>query len=124
MKSDPETSRLIEGVAWKAASDTIEYGKNVIGPARPYYLSDAAYAGATKRLTPDEMRIQREQAAAKLTPPEPAATAMAKELSRDPLRLRDFIMGRLSVGRAFKTYQGGQEFISPDGKAVLIRVLG
>jgi predicted RND superfamily exporter protein len=120
----PDAKAITDGVIYRADPEYRRFAEKVVGPAGLYYLDDAAFAEARQRLTPEGMRQQIGRNEAMMAQPGPAAAAAAKEFSRDPLRLVEFILGRLAGRRQFKTWQNGDDFVSPDGRAVLIRVVG
>jgi len=89
------------------------------------YLSDPELAALEHRLTLPAMREQLAQNEAMLSAPGPAASALARTLIKDPLRLREFLGQRLAQAKgAFRTWQGGPDFISEDGRSLLIRIAG
>jgi len=60
-----------------------------------------------------------------ISAPGAAGGALSAVLIKDPLRLREFMSSRLrQQGSAFRTREGRPEFISSDGKSVLLRVAG
>jgi hypothetical protein len=125
LDESPEAAAMADGVAYRADPQFRQFVERVLVPHGLFYLDDASFAAARRRLTTPEMRAQIEQNAAALAQPGPAASAMAKVLLQDPLRLHEFLTDRLAAGRGtFKTFRGGEDFVSPDGRAILIRVAG
>ena len=119
-----EVDRLTEGVYFHPDPDSRRFVTDILGPAAMFYLDDAAFAAARKRLTRDQMNIQLAQDAVALSTPGPAGQALQKMVQTDPLRLHEFIMDRVAGQRPFRTYQNGDDFISPDGRSLLVRVIG
>jgi predicted RND superfamily exporter protein len=125
LQTDPTTAPLCRSVASAASPQIIDFFKNEAIPAGMLYLDETEFASLTSRLTPEAIREQLHQDEALISTPGPAGNALAKTLLKDPLRLREFLGARLQQGRAgFRTWQGGPEFISEDGKSILIRVAG
>ncbi|MDB5296974.1 MAG: hypothetical protein JWO31_2957, partial [Phycisphaerales bacterium] len=119
-----EAKALTAGVSFRADPDHRRFAEKVLVPAGLYYLDDAAFAAARQRLTAGGMREQIRRNEAMVSQPGPAAGAAAKEFLKDPLRLHEFVLDRLVGARQFRTYEGGETFVSPDGRAILIRVAG
>ena len=121
----PEASAMADGVAYRADPEMRRFVEQVLVPSGLFYLDDAAFAEARRRLTPEGMREQIGRNAAALAQPGPAAQALAKVLAKDPLRLHEFVLDRVAAPRgAFRTFNGGEDFVSPDGRALLIRIAG
>lgn len=120
----PGLEQLTDGVFYQADRQSREYIEKVIGPAAMFYLDDRAFAAARERLTTEGIRARIAHDKALLSAPGPAAGAFARVMRQDPLQLHEFIMDRLAGQRPFRTYQNGDAFISPDGRSLLIRVLG
>jgi uncharacterized protein len=114
----------IDGVIYRAPSDGEEFIEHEMGPAAMLYLNDAELASARSRLSPAGMRGQLARDEAMLSQPGPAAGALAKAMMQDPLFLHDFFVPRLAASRPMRTYQNSDALLSPDGQALLIRVLG
>lgn len=121
--ASPAMDRLTDGVFDSPDADTRAFVEKVIGPSAIFYLDRSTFAAAQKRLSFDEMRRQLKRDRTILAAPGPGA-ALAAVARTDPLGLHDFIANRLSGQRPFRTYQNGDEFVSPDGRSLLIRVIG
>lgn len=119
----PEIEHLVDGVFYAPDADTREFVEGVIAPSAIFYLDEPAFKAARKRLTLDEMRRQLQQDKAILAAPGPGA-ALAELAKTDPLRLHEFLSSRLAAERPFRTYQNGDAFVSPDGRSIMIRVIG
>jgi predicted RND superfamily exporter protein len=112
-------------VTYAASPQFMEFFQKEAVPAGLLYLSDADHAALAERLTLPAMREQLAQNEAMLSAPGPAAGALARTLIQDPLRLRDFLGTRLTQAKgAFRTWRGGPEFVSDDGRSILIRIAG
>ena len=126
--SSPEP--LVATVMYRADSDARRFVAEVLVPSGLFYLDDATFALARKRLTPEGMREQLRRNEALLAQPGPAAAAAAELLRHDPLRLNEFVKSRfasLGGGSApAKAANGGDAapLLSTDGRALLIRVVG
>ena len=121
---DPQTSKLIAAIHYRADARTRDFVTKVIVPNGLFYLSDSEFHAATRRLTKPEMTGQFQRNEAMLAAPGPAAGALAKALLQDPLRLHEFIEQRLMASRPFKTYENSDAFMSEDGRSLLIRISG
>lgn len=124
VRESPEASSLTAGVLYRADDQTKEFFEKVLVPNALFYLDDADFAAAQRRLTKPEMERQVRQNEAMVSAPGPAAQALAKTFLQDPLRLHEFITDRLTAGRPIDTYANSDAFISPDGYSLLIRVRG
>ena len=123
VQSSPEMRRLTDGVYYAPDADTRGFVEKVIGPSAIFYLDEPTFQAARRRLTPGEMRRQLEQDRTILAAPGPGA-ALAELARTDPLRLHEFVSARLAGERPFHTFQNQDAFISPDGRSVMIRVIG
>jgi predicted RND superfamily exporter protein len=118
LTTSPEAASLVDAVYYRADEDSRRFVEQAIGPAGIFYLDDAAFARARQRLTAQGMRDQLRRNEALLAQPGAAAAAAAKMIRKDPLRLHEFLQSRLS------TFAGDDALLSPDGQALLIRVIG
>jgi predicted RND superfamily exporter protein len=120
-----EARALCKRVAWRADPEVERFFTEEVVPAGLYFLDDAQFEAFRQRLEPGEMRAQMARNEAALAAPGPAADALAKALIKDPLRLREFLLERLGAARPpIRTHPGGDEFIAPDGRSLLIRLTG
>jgi len=112
-------------VTYAASPQFMQFIQQEAVPAGLLYLSDAELAALRERLTLPAMQAQLAQNEAMLSAPGPAASALAKQLIKDPLRLREFLGDRLAHSRAgFRTWRNQPEFISQDARSILIRIAG
>ncbi len=87
--------------------------------------SDDEFKKLHERLKPERIAAMIAASEAMLEAPGPAAGGLANLSTRDPLKLHEFLIGRLAEQRgAMRTYENGDAFISPDGSTLLIRVAG
>jgi hypothetical protein len=124
IKSDPATAAMVSDVSFRADDSSRKFVEKVLAPAGLYYLGDEDYTKAKQRLTLDAMKEQISQNEAMVAAPGPAATALAKEFLKDPLRLHEFLLSSMSRVKPFKGYRGSDAFLSPDGRSLLIRISG
>jgi predicted RND superfamily exporter protein len=140
LRNAPEGTKLTSGVIYRADPEFVEFSQRVLVPAGLYYLDDAAYAEAKRRLTPEGMAEQLSRSRDEMARPS-VGGVLGKARAEDPLRLHEFFLSRLMGPRQFKTYDNNAAppkpsasgkidpaslpaFISPDGRAILIRVVG
>src|SRR5262245_57013465 len=123
LRQNRDTAPLIRSVTYSASPQFLDFFKNEAVPSGLHYLDDAEYQSLLARLTPNAMREQLRQDEAMIAAPGPAADALARTLLKDPLRLREFLGSRLNQ-QGFRTWNNGPEFISPDGRSILIRIAG
>ncbi|MGA2229791.1 MAG: MMPL family transporter [Tepidisphaeraceae bacterium] len=117
-------TKLVEAVIYRSQPDAEQFIERELAPAGLFYLNDADLAAARERLSPAGMRAQLAHDQAMLSQPGPAAGAVSKAMMQDPLGLHDFLTPLLAASRPMRTYQDGDALISPDGRAILIRVIG
>jgi predicted RND superfamily exporter protein len=128
---DPSARPLADRIMYRADPDARRFFEEVLIPAGMFYLDDDALAAARARLAPEGMRRQLARNESLLAQPGPAAAAAAELLTKDPLRLNEFIKARfasLASGshRAMSVNGNGTggAMLSPDKRALLIRVVG
>ena len=113
----------VSAVVFQPDETTRHFFERELVPAGLYYLNDAGLAAARRRLTRPEMDRQFAQDQAMLAVPEPAAGGIAASLIMDPLRMRDFISDAIKSRQP--TGSGGDSgFFAPDGRSLLVRVIG
>lgn len=117
-------AELTDGVLWRADEEMRGFVEKVLGPNALFYLDEAGFEAAKRRLTREEMAKQVRQNEALVSAPGPAAEALANAFIQDPLRLHEFAAERLGALRPFKTYGNSDAFLSPDGQSLLVRVRG
>ncbi len=122
--ADSPAGPLSDGVVYRVEPDIIQFVQHELAPAGLFYLDNQTLAQVMDRLSPDGMRRQLDHDQAMLAQPGPAAGAMAKALMQDPLALHDFLLPKLREAEPMGTYQNSDALIAPDGKSLLIRVLG
>lgn len=124
LRAAPGNTELVSHIFWRADQGFIDYFTQVIAPAGVYYLNDLS--PLLERLRPEEMKEQIKRNEAMIAAPGLGAGALAKQLLKDPLRFRDLVdqSMRDSLASPIKTYGGGREFISTNGKSLLVRVGG
>ena len=115
---------LCDGVIYRAGPDIQQFIEHKLAPAGLFYLSDAQFQAARQRLTPASIREQVAHDQDMLSQPGPAGGAIAKALIQDPLNLHEFLLPQLTAAKPFSTFQNSDAQLSPDGRALLIRVLG
>ncbi|MDP9174900.1 MAG: MMPL family transporter [Planctomycetota bacterium] len=124
VRNSPLATSLSEGLLYRGEPDAMGFIQNELGPAGIFYLDDQSLAAARQRLTPAGMRQRLAYDASMLSQPGPAAGALGKAMMQDPLGLHDFLLPKLQGAQPFPTYQNSDALIAPDGRALLIRVLG
>jgi len=130
--ADPALASMAAAVVYRADPQTQQFFEREVVPAGLYYLDDASFAEARRRLTPEAMREQLRRNEAALSAPGPAAGALAKTLLKDPLRLHEFLIERFAGARELSPGGGSggpfaardAPFLSRDGRSLLIRIPG
>ena len=123
---------MIADLRFRPSAQAAAFVEDVVIPHGRYYLDDPQRQAFDQRLTRTAMDAQFEQNAAMVAAPGPAAGRLAKELIRDPLRLRDFITeSSLGFASGGGDGSGGNEFmegvdamVSVDGSAIMVRIAG
>ena len=135
IRDDTALNKMAADVMYRADPQTQQFFESVVVPAGLFYLDDASFAEARKRLTPEAMRERMRNNEAALSAPGPAAGALAKALLKDPLRLHEFLTQRFAGARALAPgggaggagarFAGGEgAFLSREGRSLLIRIPG
>lgn len=123
VRADAACAVMVRGVAWSVGTEPRKFVEEVVAPSGLYYLDDSQMAELRRRLTPEGMRARLQQDEARLAVPGPGADALAKVLAKDPLGLSELVSNSLAAMRPrWRTWRGGEDFVSPDAKAILIRV--
>lgn len=117
-------SPLVDAVVYRTDEQSKQFFERMLVPAGIYYLSDSAFSAARHRLTKPEMVKQIRQNEAMIAAPGPAAGALSAALLQDPLRLHEFLLSELNARKPFKSSGNSDAFLSPDGRSLLIRVVG
>jgi uncharacterized protein len=120
----PQASLLVDAVVYRADAQSKEFFEKIVAPTGMYYLSDDSFNAALGRLSKTEMTRQIRQNEAMISAPGPAAGALSKALLQDPLHLHEFLVQEMNTRLPFKSAGNGDSFLSPDGRSLLIRVLG
>lgn len=120
---------MVADLRYRESEQVGAFIENVVVPHGLYYLDDAQRRALRQRLTPEAMDEQFRQNAAMLAAPGPAAGRLAKELIRDPLRLRDFLADRADSFDGGSSgsdgfMEGTDAMVSRDGRAIMIRIAG
>lgn len=117
-------AELIQSFTYRVDDQTKRFFERVVVPNGIFYLDDDGFAQAQARLTREQMLRQFRQNEALVSAPGPAAQALAKAFLKDPLRLHEFMLSRLTASRPFKTFENSDAFLSPDGRSLLTRIAG
>src|SRR5206468_9470395 len=99
IKADPVAASLSDGVVYRVDAQQRQFFEQVLVPAGLFYLDDAAFEAAKRRLTREAMLEQLHRDEATIAAPGPAAQAPAKLLLKDPLRLHEFLLNQFAAGR-------------------------
>jgi len=116
----PEAPGRIASIGIGSDPSIARFIRDVVLPGGTYYLDDETFGALLARLSSTEVRAQLAQTRTMLAAPGPGAAALARQLTRDPLRLREFVQARAAAGTP---PEHGMSF-SNDGRAILIRVSG
>lgn len=96
------------------------YFREIVLPSGVLWLDNDSFQALVQRLSPEEVRGQLAQNETMLAAPGPGAALLAKQLMKDPLRLREFLMARF----AHISMVAPSADFSDDRHALLIRVSG
>ncbi len=123
--SSTRLSGMCRAVQYRPSQDIRSFMESVIVPHALYYLSEEALHRLAARLTPDPMKEQLRHAEETLSAPGPAG-AVAKAVLRDPLALRDFLLGAMPHpgGGSESALSAGDGYFSKDRSHLLIRLRG
>ena len=129
IEADPHARSLVSQVRWRIDEAWADFVRDVLVPAAPYYLSDEGFETLLERLTLDGMRGQLRRNEALLATPGPAASEIAREVLKDPLRIAELVdaerLGAADVPTdGFEPGQPPPLLLSDDGRTLLIRVAG
>ncbi|MEM7626674.1 MAG: MMPL family transporter [Planctomycetota bacterium] len=128
LETELADEEMVADLRYRPSAEVEAFVQDVVIPHGLYYLDDAQRTALRERLTPDAMAEQFKQNAAMLAVPGPAAGRLAKELIRDPLRLREFLADRTGTfgtgGQGLQTLDGVDALISRDGSAIMVRLSG
>jgi predicted RND superfamily exporter protein len=124
IQTSDQAKALCGEVIYRAGDQFPEYFEKVVVPNGLYYLDRQSFEAARARLTLDQMLEQFRRNEALISAPGPGAAALAKVFLKDPLRLHEFAIDRLTQSRPIKSYPNTDAFISPDGRSLLIRITG
>ncbi|MCC6660294.1 MAG: MMPL family transporter [Phycisphaerales bacterium] len=117
LAADPDARAMVAGYRDRADPQEAAYIRDVVLPAGAFYLTDNGFNRLLERLQPREMRRALARGESLISAPGPAASALARNLLRDPLRLAELIEPGEQAG------DGGGDF-SADGRSLLIRIEG
>jgi predicted RND superfamily exporter protein len=121
--ADARAAQLIDAVEHSANPQARRFVEDIVVPHAALYLDDGAFDAMLARLAPAAMRDQVRRNEAMIAAGSPGADQLAKQVLRDPLRLHELIAPALTAMRqGLRTWRGGEAFISPDARALLIRV--
>lgn len=115
----PNLRNIVAGFSYgiDESSPQRAYWQDVIIPNMLLHLDDAGFEAAIERLSLSSMREQISRNEVMIAAPGPAADLIARQLLRDPLRLREMIS---YAGPTFLSDNG--HFLSADGSSLLIRI--
>lgn len=122
---DAEVAAMVEHIRSEAAGgDARRFVEREVAPRAALYMDDRAFETFRHRLTAEGMKEMMERNEAMLAAG-PAADGTARQVLRDPLRVHE-LLGDVagSLRSAGEDGGSGSEFISADGRAMLIRVAG
>jgi uncharacterized protein len=116
-------SPLIRTVEFGYSPAVLNVLNNVALDYAPLFVRPAQLAAFDQLLTPEGIRAQLQKTL--LTLSAPGSGTMDYALLEDPLQLRRFVFARLAAFRgAFRFAATSPYFLSPDGKALLIKIEG
>lgn len=127
LEAQLDNDPMVANLRYRPSAQAAAFIEEVVIPHALYYLDDTQRAAFNQRLTREAMDEQFAQNAAMLAAPGPAAGRLAKELIRDPLRLRDFLAGGatgFASGGSGEFMEGVNAMVSVDGTAIMVRIAG
>jgi len=125
VEADAQARQRVVSVVWRAGDLAKRFLQDRVAPALGWYLDEEGFEALKHRLTPEGMDEQMARNRTLIASPGPAGAAMSRKILQDPLRLHELgarVMYRMSP--PLKTWQGGEAVLSPDARALLIRVSG
>jgi len=126
ISSSPTLSSMCSTVQYRPSPDFRSFAKSVVAANALYYLSNDAARKLANRLTPEHMSDQLRRAEESLSAPGPVGSALARAALKDPLALRDFLLGVLPrpSGLSGSGLAASDGFFSEDRTILLIRLRG
>lgn len=125
VQSDVDLGSMAKQVSWTTSPQFRQFGQEVLVPSGVFYLSEAEFETLRARLKPEQMSRMIAASEAMLAAPGPVGDGLSQLSTRDPLKLHEFLLAHANKTRgALPTYQNGSEFITPDGRMLMIRILG
>ncbi len=126
VRQDVQASAMVADFRYLRDAAYRRYVEEVAAPALPYFLDADAFETFLERLSPDGMRAQLRRAEALIAAPGAAASAIARSVLRDPLRLAELVdqsrFGEGSFDEQFET--GPHPELSLDQRTLLVRIAG
>jgi len=123
LRQSPADWKMCRQIHYRLGAEHRTFIEEHMVPGGLYYLSDSELDQLEERLTPDQIHRQIRQNQAMMAAPGPGTARLAKKLLQDPLRLREFLAGRLEQMPSMSDQSDGALF-SDDGRSLLIRIAG
>ena len=133
LAADPDFAPLVHAFHFRRDSAFVQFAREVMLPAGPYYFSDAGFESFLERLTPRGMADQIARTQTLIAAPAPAGGALSASALRDPLNLAELLPAALrdraqgfagSPASANGPAAEDPPERSLDGRALLIRIAG
>jgi predicted RND superfamily exporter protein len=118
IQHNPVAAAQVIAIRAKPDSQSRAFFEQVVVPNGLLYLNDTDYSQFLARLSRDGMAEQFRRNEQLIAIPGPAASAAAKAVLRDPLRLHEFAESK------FAAFGSRDAYLSPDGRSLLIRIDG